>query len=525
MGSGHRMSLARNVATVGFATMLSRVLGFVRDMLIAALFGAGVRADAFFVAFQVANLVRRLLAEGALNAALVPLFLRARDRGGEAAAGAFVGRLIGTAIVGLTALAGLCALLMPIIILLLAPGFTVGGPRAAIAVELGRLMLPYLVFAGPLAVLIGVLNANNRFAMAAFTTAAFNAAVLVALAIIMAAGLGNSDASVRLLAIGIAVAGALQLMLVGVAVWIGSERVSPIRVSLDSDIRRFLSLAIPGLIANGIPQITIIVGVMVASSSTSAVSWLYYANRLMELPLGIVGIAIGTVLIPVLTHALRSGERSELAAAESRGLELALGLALPATVALIVLAHPIVQVLFERGAFTVADTAATTAGLVAFAAGLPGHVLVKMFSPIFFAREDTTTPMLSTLAGLAVAVVGSLILFPALGHVGVAAAISLSGWTTAGVLAWLIARRIGFSLDADARRRLPRIVAASLVMGVALAFAWMHAQAWLAGRGAMAHGMALLLLVALGLGSYGVCLRWLGVASMRDVIAVGRRSP
>ena len=519
------MSLARNVATVGLATLLSRVLGFVRDMLIAALFGAGVRADAFFVAFQVLNLARRLLAEGALNAALVPLYLRARDRGGEAAAGAFAGRLIGTATVGLTIVAALCALAMPLIVLLLAPGFKVTGPRTAIAVDLARLMLPYLVFAGPLAVLVGVLNANNRFAVAAFTAAAFNAAVLAVLAVIMLAGMGNSDASVRLLAAGIAVAGAAQLLLVGTAVWIGPERVTPIRVSVDGDIRRFLALAIPGLIANGIPQITIIAGVMVASSSRSAVSWLYYAHRLMELPLGIVGIAIGTVLIPALTHALRGGDRSELAAAESRGLELALGLALPAAAALIVLAQPIVQVLFERGAFTAADTAATAAALIAFAAGLPGHVLVKIFSPVFFAREDTRTPMRSTLAGLAVAVVASLALFPAFGHVGVAVAISLSGWTTAGVLAWLIARRIGFSLDPAALRRLPRIVLASLAMGGALQLAWMQTAPWLIGRGAAAHGIALVLLVVLGLGSYGLCLRWLGVAGLRDLIAVARRSP
>jgi putative peptidoglycan lipid II flippase len=289
-------------------------------------------------------------------------------------------------------------------------------------------------------------------------------------------------------------------------------------------MRRFLSLAIPGLIANGIPQITIIAGVMVASSSRSAVSWLYYANRLMELPLGIVGIAIGTVLVPALTHALRSGDRTELAAAESRGLELALGLALPATIALVVLAQPIVHVLFERGAFLAADTTATATALMAFALGLPGHVLVKMFSPVFFAREDTATPMLSTLVGLAVAVATSLALFPSLGHVGVALAISLSGWATAAMLGWLIARRIGFSLDAAARWRLPRIVLASAVMGIATGTAWMLAEPWLAGRGLAAQATALLLLVILGLGSYGLCLRWLGVAGMSDLVAIARRS-
>jgi putative peptidoglycan lipid II flippase len=519
------MSLARNVATVGFATMLSRVLGFIRDMLIAALFGAGVRADAFFVAFQVANLARRLLAEGALNAALVPLYLRTRDHGGENAAAAFAGRLIGTALVGLAAMASVCAVIMPIIILVLAPGFDAAGARASIAVDLGRLMLPYLLFAGPLAILMGVLNANNRFAIAAFTTAAFNAVVLAALAIVVTGGMGDSDASVRLLAAAIALAGAAQLVLVGIAVWIGPDRVTPIRASLDGEIRQFLRLAIPGLIANGIPQIAIIAGVMVASSSRSAVSWLYYGNRLMELPLGIVGIAIGTVLVPALTHALRSGDRSQLVAAESRGLELALGLAMPATVALVVLADPIVRVLFERGAFTAADTAATSAGLIAFALGLPAHVLVKIFGPVFYAREDTATPMYATLAGLAVVVVASLALFPSVGHIGVAVAISLSGWVTAGILGWIIARRVGFSLDAEARQRVPRIVIASLAMGLAIVLARMQIDPWIAGRGGTLNAAALVLLVAFGLAVYGIGLRWLGVAGLRDVLAVARRPP
>ena len=326
------MSLARNVATVGGITFLSRILGFGRDVMIAAVFGAGVRADAFFVAFQLANLVRRLLAEGAMNAAVVPLYLRARDQGGETAAGAYAGQLTGTLAVALTGLALLLALAM---------------------------MLPYLALAGPIAVLMGVLNANHRFALAALATAAFNATMLTALGVIFLLQLGDSALSGRIVAFSIALAGLAQLVLVGVAVWIGPERVTPLGVSFGAAMRRFLALAIPGLVASGIPQITIIAAVMVASASPSAVSWLYYANRLVELPLGIVGMAIGTVLVPAFAHALRSADSSELAAAESRGLEIVLFLALPAAVALAVLATPIVAVLFQRGAFPAADTAAT----------------------------------------------------------------------------------------------------------------------------------------------------------------------
>lgn len=511
-------SLARNIVTVGSATLVSRILGFARDVAIAAVFGAGIRADAFFVAFQLANLFRRMLAEGALNAAIVPLYLRARDEGGEAGAGAFAGRMIGCVTVALTAAVAIFAFAMPLIVIVLAPGFAAGGPRMSIAVELARLMLPYLALAGPVAVLMGVLNANGRFATAAFATSAFNATMLAALGVVFVLHTGDSLLSGQIVAISVALAGVSQLALVGFAVWRGPARVTPFSVSFGQDTRRFLALAIPGLLASGIPQITVIAGVMVASGSRSAVSWIYYANRLIELPLGIVGIAIGTVLVPAFAHAIRGGDETELGHVESRGAELALGMALPAAIALVVLAEPIVRVLFQHGAFHAEDTAATAAALAAFALGLPGHVLVKTFSPIFFAREDTATPMRAALFGFTIAIVGSLSLMPVLGHVGVALAIAASGWASAGLLGILIARRMGFALDAEARFRLPRIVAATIVMGAALEAAHRATDAWL-GAGASTAPRALLLtaLIVFGLAVYAFGLRVLKVTSPRDL--------
>lgn len=518
------MSLARNVATVGSATLVSRLLGFARDMAIAGLFGAGMRADAFFVAFQFANLIRRMLAEGALNAAVVPLYLRARDEGGEAAAGAFAGRLIGTLAVALAVLALLLALIMPAVVLLFAPGFTIGGERMTAAVEMARLMVPYLAVAGPLAVLMGVLNANGRFATAAYAAAAFNATMLAALAIVFLMSGGNSAFSARIVSAGVATAGVAQLVLVGIAVRLGPARVTPLSVSFGAPMRRFLALAIPGLIAGGIPQITVIGGVMVASVSPGAVSWIYYANRLIELPLGIVGIAIGTVLVPAFTHAVRGGDRAQLGHVESRGLEIALGLALPAALALVALAEPIVRVLFERGAFGGTDTAATAAALAAFAIGLPGHVLVKTFAPIFFAREDTGTPMRITLVGFVVAIAGSILLLPAFGHVGIAMATAASGWVSALLMAVVIARRFGFAIDAEARRRLPRIALAAVAMGFVVEGGRRLATPWLAADAPTAlRAAALAGLIGLGLAVYFGLLRATGVAAPRELIRAIRR--
>lgn len=517
------MSLARNIATVGGITFLSRILGFARDMLIAAVFGAGARADAFFVAFQIANLVRRLLAEGALNAAVVPLYLRARDEGGETAAGAFAGRIIGTLTLGLTALALVLAVAMPLVVAVLAPGFGFDSPRMVMAVELARLMLPYMVLAGPVAVLMAVLNADHRYVAAALAPVVFNTVLLCALAAVLLLQAGDSPWSGQVVAIGIALAGAVQLAIVGAGICIGREKVTPLGVSFDEPMRRFFRLAIPGLVASGIPQITIIAAVIVASASPSAVSWLYYANRLIELPLGIVGIAIGTVLVPAFTHAVRSGDAAEMAKAESRGLEMALFLALPAAVALAVLAKPITAVLFERGAFTAADTQATAAALAAFAFGLPGHVLVKALSPIFFAREDTATPMRAALASFVVALIGSLLLLPVLGHVGVAIGTAISGWFGAGMLAVIIARRIGFSLDAAARHRLPRIAVAALVMGAVLAALQFGAASWLGQPSGLMRLPALGGLIGTGLAVYLGSLHLFGVAQWRDLLQMLRR--
>jgi putative peptidoglycan lipid II flippase len=517
------MSLARNVATVGGITLLSRLLGFVRDMLIAAVFGTGIRADAFFVAFQFASLIRKLLAEGAMNSAVVPLYLRARDEGGEAAAARYAGQLIGTLTVALAGLTVLLALAMPLVIVVLAPGFAFGDPRLPMAVELSRLMLPFLALSGPLAILMGVLNANHRFANAALVAVVFNAVMLFAIGVVFWLQSGDSALSGRIVAVSVALAGLAQLMLVGIAVRLGPARVTPLSVSFGAPVRRFLTLALPGLVASGIPQITIIAATMVASASQSAVSWLYYANRLIELPLGIVGIAIGTVMVPAFAHALRSGDKAELAAAESRGLEAAMLLALPAAVGLAVLASPIVAVLFERGAFTASDTTATAAALSALALGVPGHVLTKAFSSIFFAREDTATPMQAALVGFAVALVGSLVLLPGFGHIGVALATGLSGWVSAGVLGAVIARRIGFSLDSDARRRLPRIVIAAAAMGVAIVALQMALAPWLAGPSTLIRLAGLSALVGVGLAVYAALLHLLRVAQLRDLMKALRR--
>jgi len=512
--------MIRSFLTVSTGTLASRLLGFARDSMIAALLGAGPVADAFLVAFQLVNVVRRLLTEGALNTALVPAWLRLREAEGAAAAAAFAGRVLGTVSAVLVVTAAILGLAMPLVISALAPGF-IGHETLQLAVDDSRLMLPYLGFAGPVAVMMGLLNAQGRFALTAFSPVLFNITLIV---VMLALLVWRRDASMAawVTAATVGIAGLLQLLIL---VLPGGSLATPPQISFDAAMRGFFGKAIPGMIASAGPQWLVVAGAIIASSSLSAVSWLYFANRLIELPLGIVGVAMGTVLVPELTRALRGDDSAAMAHAESRGLELAVGLALPATLGLIVLSTPVVRMLFEHGAFTAEDTAATAQALIWLALGLPAHVLVKALSPAFFARDDTLTPLLATLKGFVVAVVLALLLGRLFGAAGIAASIAAGAWSSALALIRRGASTFGFSIDAAARRRLPRIVLAALVMGGLLWLTARFALPLLANIHGLAQAAVLLVLIAGGIAAYGGLLGFLGVTGWRETLNAIRQPP
>ncbi len=514
--------MIRSFLTVSTGTLASRLLGFARDAMIAALLGAGPVADAFLVAFQLVNVVRRLLTEGALNAALVPAWLRVREAEGAVAAAAFAGRVLGTVSAALIVAAGTIGLLMPFVITALAPGFA-RHDTLQFAVNDARLMLPYLAFAGPATVMMALLNAQGRFALTAFSPLLFNIALISAMTALIFRRLDTADAAL-LIAATVGIAGLLQLLILVLRRG-GAGAATPLRIAFDPEMRGFLAKAIPGMVAGSGPQLLIVAGAVMASAQPSAVSWLYFANRLIELPLGIVGVAMGAVLVPELTRALRVDDRKTMTHAESRGLELAAGLALPATLGLIALGEPIVRMLFEHGVFTVTDTAATAHALTWLALGLPAHVLVKALSPAFFARDDTATPLLATLKGLAVAIVLAVVLGQSFGAPGIAAGIAIGAWSSALALIRRGAATFGFSIDAAARRRLPRIAAAALAMGGLLRLA----APFVMGYGGNAHGLAQAILVAAlisgGMMIYGLLLTLLGVIRWGEAVNAIRQNP
>lgn len=462
------MALARHYLTAGTGTAVSRLLGFVRDMLLAALLGSGPIADAFVVAFRLPNLFRRLLSEGALNAAFVPIYARAEREGGAEGAARFAGDALTSFTLVLLVLTAVCEIGMGVVVWMMAPGFAGDAAKFGLTVDLSRIAFPFLALATMAALFAGLLNAAHRFAMVAFAPVAFNVVlvgILVAAFFLKADGPGVA----AFLAGGVVVAGAVQLLLCIVAVrraGIGVTLRAPRRTP---EVSALMTLALPGLFAGGIAQINAFVGTIVASTSPSAVSFLYYADRVYQLPLGIVGVAIGLVLLPELSKRLASDDAAGVADSQDRAIEFALALSLPAAIALGLLAFPIVDVLFRHGAFGETASLETARTLAAFAIGLPGYVLAKALQPAFFARGDLRTPTLVAAFGAALDVALAVLLFGVLSQVGVALAASAAGWFNALALGVLLVMRGWHRPSGATLRRVAMMIVASLVMGL---FVW-----------------------------------------------------
>jgi putative peptidoglycan lipid II flippase len=517
------MNLLRNFATVGGATLVSRLLGFIRDVAMAMVLGSGPAADAFFVAFRLPNLFRRLFAEGAFNAAFVPLFARRLEEGGEPAAKSFAEEVLAGLLVVLILVTVAAEIGAPWLVAVLAPGFYEDPAKFELTTFLTRIMFPYLACMSLTAMAAGMLQSFGRFALAAFAPSLLNVVLIAGLGLIWWQGLIGGEAAAEILSWSVFVAGFLQLAAVVVGLHFVGLSLRLVRPRLTPGVRRLLTLGVPGLLAGGITQINIVVGTAIASTQASAVSYLAYADRLYQLPLGVVGVAIGVVLLPDLARQLRSAAPEGANASLNRALEFSMALTLPAGVALAAIPVTIVSVLFERGAFTAMDAEATGLAVAGFAAGLPAFVLIKVFSPGFFAREDTRTPMLYGFASVAVNVGASLILFPLIGHVGIAIATSLSGWANAALLGLGLYRRGHFRLDAAARRRLPLLLLSSLFMGGVLWFATIALAPLLDAASLVVSILSLLVLCGAGAFIYGGLVHVTGAFDGRRLLVAMRR--
>lgn len=503
------MSVGRGALTVGGLTALSRLAGFARDLLIAAALGAGPVADAFFVSLKLANFLRRLFAEGAFSAAFVPLFTRLRAAEGAATAMRFAGEALSVLALALLAVVFLGELLMPWLVRIIAAGFAPGSLQFTLSVELGRMTFPYLLFISLAALFTGLLHAGSRFAAAAFAPILLNAILIAALLVTRAEG----QSAARVLAWGVALSGLAQLGWVALAAARAGLVPRPMPPRMSPAMRRLLTLIGPGVLGIGVVQVNLLVSSWFATHlPAGTLAYLFYADRLVQLPLGIVGVALGTALLPALSLAMRDGAAR---AVLNRAVDTALLLVLPAAVGLGVLAQPIIQVLFERGAFTPAATLATGQVLACLALGLPAQVLSKVLAPGFYAREDTRTPVRVAAVALLVNVVVAWLLAAQLGHVGIALALSLSSWANVLGLAWLLGRRGVFVPDRLAVRRGLGTAGAVAVMAAVLLLARPFAESGAVGLGlVIGAGAAAFLLTAWLAGALDLtALRRFGAAS------------
>lgn len=512
------MSLLRSIVTIGGLTAVSRVFGFIRDLLMAAFLGAGPVADAFFVALRFPNLFRSLFAEGAFSAAFVPIFVGMLHDEGRDGAVAFAETVLSVLITALLGFVLVMMVIMPWAMLLLAPGFA-GQPTFDLAVEFSRITFPYLLFMSLTALQGGILNSLGYFAAPAATPILLNLSVITALV-----GTGRLVPTIgHALSWGILAAGIVQFL------WLlGSCRRAGVILSLPRPrltppVKVLLRRALPVAFGAGIYQVNILLGTVLASLlPAGSISYLFYADRLSQLPYGIIAAAVSTALLPVLSRQLKAGEASAAMYSQNRALEFAFLLLLPAAAALMVLAEPLIAVLFQRGAFDAHAVRQTASALTAFALGLPAFMLIKTLTPGYYAREDTATPVRIAVVSVIVNIALAWALMQVLAHVGIALAASLSAWLNAILLGFILWRRGFLSLDRRIKQRLPRTVLATAVMAGTIAWLAHRLQGWLA-HGLVWRVAMLALVIAAGLAVFAALAALLGAARPSDVRTLLRR--
>lgn len=465
------MNLARSLGSVGGLTFGSRVLGLVRDMLFAQFVGANFASDAFTIAWRMPNMFRALFAEGAFSAAFIPMFNRKladKDGPGLPAGVAFAEDALSVLLPSLILMTLLLELLAWPATYLISLGFHgASHEQFAYAVMLSRFTFPYLMLISLASLLGGMLNSLHKFWVAAAAPILLNVAQIVALLFFHT---HDPLTTARYQAISVTVGGALQLAWLTQACWANNLWLKIKRPTINADVKRLLKLIGPAAAGTGAVQFNLLVSSALATGLLphGSVSYIYYADRLNQLPLGLIGIGLGTVLLPTISHQLGRGAHSEAMTTQNRGLELALFFTLPATVALVICGVPIIQGLFQHGQFSASDAVKSGQALAAFSLGLPSYILVKVLTPGFYARSDTRTPMRFAMISIAVNLALNLAFIFPLKHVGPPLATALSSTVNVWLLYHTLRKRGHFESDARLRKRVPRLALAAIVMGVAL---------------------------------------------------------
>ncbi|QNT78505.1 murein biosynthesis integral membrane protein MurJ [Entomobacter blattae] len=492
--------------------MLSRLLGLVRDQLLAAFLGVGPLQDAFQVAFRLPNMFRRLFGEGAFNAAFVPLFSTILKKEGKESAHLFARQSLTMLLLCLGIFCCLGEIFMPGVIQIIAPGFGSDNGRFGYAVQLSRITFPYLVLICAAALVSGVLNSLHYFSIAAAAYVSFNVVGIFALVSLSPYVGGVAMAA----AWGVTFSGVIQLGILLFAVQRAAMPLWPTLPVLNEKLKTLFRKMMPGLIGSGITQLNLTVDTIIATLlPTGSVSYMYFADRINQLPLGVLGAAAGTTLLPLLTQELAQNNTKQALQTQNTAMLYAMGLTLPACTGLIFLAFPIMAVLFQHGAFSVNAALLASHSLQAYALGLPAFVMIKVLSPAFFARGDTATPVKVGMATLALNLILNLLFMRPLAHVGPPLASSLAAWGNSFILAGILLRKNHLTPDKPFLRKLGLMAAASLAMGIVL-FILSYETATLFKTGhSLLRATLLGGMIAIGALLYGIILQWAGVIKIQ----------
>jgi putative peptidoglycan lipid II flippase len=507
------MKLLKAMATVAGLTGLSRILGFIRDILTAAILGAGPIADAFFVALKLPNFFRRVTAEGAFSVSFVPLYSEKIAKDGEEEADLFASNAFAVMLLFLVPFTLIALIAMPFIIYGIAPGFVGDELRYDTAVELSRVTFPYLLMMSLTALMGGVLNARDKFAPFAGAPILFNLALILALVVFTPI----MESAGHAMAWGVLGAGAAQFL--WLLFWIKRHGVK-LRLKkpeFTGNIKKLFKLMGPGVIGAGVMHVNLLADLIIASLLTSgSISYLYYADRLNQLPLGMVGIAVGTALLPMLSKALAKDDAKQANNLFNRAMEICLLLALPAATALIVMPETLIKVLFERGAFDASDTAITAKVLMAYAIGLPAYIGVKVYSSVFWANQDTVSPVKVSVVTTILNVIFSLILIQFIGVVGIALSTGVMGWLQFVLLRHKCKSRAAAKFDDRFKSALLKIIFSCVMMATVL-FGMSQYIVDLNGASEFHKALSLAGLVAAGLVVYSAGVLGTGAIKLNEL--------
>ena len=505
------MNLVKSTGTFGFYTIISRILGYLRDVLIAIFLGTSFLADVFFVAFRIPNTFRRLFAEGTFNAAFVPSYSSELTKG-KKKSDSFANQIFNLLFLGLLFLVCVAEIFMPYVVSLIAPGFTENSEKIQLATNLTRITFPFLLFVSLSSFFAAILNSHNKFAAASAAPIILN---LILIGILLF-GRYLDDKIIYYLSYGVSLAGFFQLIFLYIYVKKFYLIKFNFKITINNNVKIFFKKLLPSIFSSGVTQINILIGTIIASFEASAVSYLYYADRIYQINLAIAGIAIGVVILPQLSKHIQSKKKDKILLIQNKALELSLFLSLPATIALIIGSEQIISALFGYGSFNENSVYNSSLALYYFALGLPAFALIKVFSSFFFANNNTKTPFYISLISVVLNIFISIYYFREIGFIIIPIATSISSWFNSILLFIFLKKRQLFYFNQIFFTKLIKIIFASILMGLFFNFLLNFFQKDLAFNQSI-KSLYLVLSVILGLLFYLIVCYLIKAFQMNDI--------